>query len=208
MDSNERPYHKYVFDTTNRKFVGAFEDMYRAEDSEGFDSWQQDEVNHRWIRLALAILADRAFDSILDIGCGKGVFTSQLKTPTNHITGLDISPTAIKKAKLRFPHIDFRVIDVNDPALLEEHIFDNGTARFDLVVIKGVLAYLSNWQDVIRAATASARHTLIFEYVPPNPIGFVKNFDEIKACVSESQQILSEDVIDQHELLLFSEKLD
>jgi hypothetical protein len=33
------PYHKFVFDKDKRKFLGEFEEMYKSEEQEGFDSW-------------------------------------------------------------------------------------------------------------------------------------------------------------------------
>lgn len=32
-------YHKYVFDTDNRRCVGKFEEMYQQEKIANFDSW-------------------------------------------------------------------------------------------------------------------------------------------------------------------------
>lgn len=40
------PYHKYVFDVEQRRFVGDFEKMYQQEDVQHFDSWFQDDMNH------------------------------------------------------------------------------------------------------------------------------------------------------------------
>ena len=42
-----KPYHRFVFDTEQRRFVGEFEEMYRREDEEGFDSWHQEDVGEQ-----------------------------------------------------------------------------------------------------------------------------------------------------------------
>jgi hypothetical protein len=42
----DAPYHKYVFDVEQRRFVGDFEKMYQQEDIQHFDSWFQDDMNH------------------------------------------------------------------------------------------------------------------------------------------------------------------
>ncbi len=38
------PYHKYVFDEEKGKFVGQFEEMYKNEDVEHYDSWFQEDL--------------------------------------------------------------------------------------------------------------------------------------------------------------------
>ncbi len=52
---SERPYHKYVFDVRNRAFVGNFEEMYRREDLEGYDSWGQEDLQSLEKQLSLAV---------------------------------------------------------------------------------------------------------------------------------------------------------
>jgi 2-polyprenyl-3-methyl-5-hydroxy-6-metoxy-1,4-benzoquinol methylase len=101
-------YHRFVFDSRRRRFVGQFEEMYRRESVEGYDSWHQENLDTLARRVSIAMLADRAYPRILDVGCGKGAFTSLLKTETNHVVGIDVSSTAIAKAAERYPGIDFR----------------------------------------------------------------------------------------------------
>jgi hypothetical protein len=71
-------YHKYVFDLENRKFVGAFEKMYKNEKDEIFDSWHQTNTIQLHRKFALVILEKYNFNTIIDIGCGKGNFTHLL----------------------------------------------------------------------------------------------------------------------------------
>jgi hypothetical protein len=66
-----QPYHKYVFDTDNREFVGQFEEMYQSEDRENYDSWFQEDLTHIGKQISVTILNRYNFKSILDIGCGK-----------------------------------------------------------------------------------------------------------------------------------------
>ena len=46
MIKMEKGYHNFVFDIDNRKFVGEFDKMYKAETTKGFDSWDQDDVTY------------------------------------------------------------------------------------------------------------------------------------------------------------------
>ncbi len=107
-------YHKYVFNTEDRTFVGNFEEMYQQEKDSVFDSWHQEDSRQLNRKIALEILSEYNFDRIVDIGTGKGALTHQLKRCNNEVIGLDISPTAVEVARSRFPDIIFDVVDVND----------------------------------------------------------------------------------------------
>jgi len=98
-------YHSYVFDQENRSFVGKFEDMYRAEAEKGFDSWNQDDARHLDKQFCLDVLAQYNFNRILDVGCGKGMVTQYLKKENNHVLGIDLSESALRVVKTRFPDI-------------------------------------------------------------------------------------------------------
>ena len=94
---NTNNYHDFVI--TDGKFVGKFEEMYQK----CHDPWCQDSkiFVYKYISLnLLKLLGYLKFDSILDIGCGKGRFTNAIKDayPDAKVTGIDISETAIKEA--------------------------------------------------------------------------------------------------------------
>lgn len=166
----EQPYHKYVFDIENRKFVGQFEQMYKNEEKENYDSWFQDDLTHLGKQISLTILNRYNFDSILDIGCGKGTFTNLLKKANNKVIGCDISETAIIKAKSKYRDVEFLKLTA-DKAL-------NLKKKWDLVIMMEILSYLENWKEILAKATSS-RYIYISIYLPPNPIGFVKSFKEL-----------------------------
>lgn len=65
-------------------------------------------------------------DSVLDLGCGFGDLFAYFKESGLNIqyTGIDINPTIIENAKVRFPEGDFRVIDIQEASI----------GRFDFVV--------------------------------------------------------------------------
>jgi SAM-dependent methyltransferase len=71
----------------------------------------------------------------LDFGCGRGIFSQVLKQalPKWQITGCDISQTALKDAKLRFPQLEFSAIS----ELLQNH------RKFDLIFSHHVLEHVS-----------------------------------------------------------------
>ena len=111
-------YHPYVFDFDKGTVVGKFEEMYQEVD----DPWHQDRIAYTTkydVLLTLIKKHIKGYPRILDVGCGKGEFTSRL-AEMGQVTGIDVSPTAIEKARERYPNIDFRVIDILKPSLKEK----------------------------------------------------------------------------------------
>lgn len=191
-----QPYHRFVFDSDRREFVGKFEDMYQCEDAEGYDSWFQENMTNLPKQLSLAILEGYNFDRVLDIGCGKGAFTHLLKKANNYVLGIDISETAISKARTKYPKVEFRSMDASQLSSLAGE-------RFDLVVAKEVLSYLSDWRAVAQTISTMTRCFYLTLYLPPNPIGFVKSFDELIAEVSKSFVVETELTLNRETILLF-----
>jgi len=114
-------YHKYIFDTDKREFVGSFENMYQHETKVNFDSWHQEDSRQLNRKIALAILEEWNFQTIIDVGAGKGTLTHLLKKRNNQVVGLDVSSTAVEMAKARFQDIEFDVVDVNDVGKVHEY---------------------------------------------------------------------------------------
>jgi SAM-dependent methyltransferase len=97
-------------------FVGMFEEMYQKFD----DPWIQSEIDHSVSRqMSVLNLQRYKISSVIEYGCGLGYFSQMIQKSTNaKVIGVDISETAISKARSMFPNIDFRVGDVNDVAQL------------------------------------------------------------------------------------------
>jgi 2-polyprenyl-3-methyl-5-hydroxy-6-metoxy-1,4-benzoquinol methylase len=181
----------------NRKFVGKFEDMYRLEKIQNFDSWQQDDTRHFSRKVALDILDGFNFGRILDIGCGKGMLTHRLKKNNNHVVGLDVSPTAIEVARSRYLDIDFEVVDVNNLTKLRYFLDENygcvedaNMKNIDLVFAAECLSYIENWKGLIQDLAQRTSYLMITLYIPNNPVGYVKSSDEIEFVVSNNFEIL------------------
>jgi trans-aconitate methyltransferase len=125
-------YQDYVI--RDGRYVGRFEEMYR---NSAEIPWHQDETaNAIFSDLTIAILRNRNVASMLDVGCGLGYMTARMKSEIpslERIVGLDISETAIARAREMFAGIDFRAgsLDAIDT--------DPG---FDVVVSKDVIWYV------------------------------------------------------------------
>ena len=185
-------YHKFVFDVMKRRFVGRFEEMYQAEEQEGFDSWRQDDLAIRDdVKLCQILFNDRRDSKLIDLGCGKGALTASMPGFAEKTIGFDISPTAIEIARSRYPEIEFQTLDAADrdavTSVLRMQLA--GRQGQDLVVLAQVLCYLPNWREVVREVGRLSADVLILLYQPENPIGFVKStqelLDEVKSNFSE-----------------------
>ena len=177
-------YHKYVFDVEKRTFIGDFENMYAHESIEKFDSWHQDDSRQLQRKICLEILNQYNFNTIVDIGCGKGALTHILKKKNNTCLGIDISQTAIDVAKERFNDIDFVVRDINNigafsDLILTRGICKGGGGKLDLVFSSEAFSYFSNYKELLKEISEVSEYFMISLYLPNDPIGFVKSESEL-----------------------------
>jgi SAM-dependent methyltransferase len=107
---NEEPasYHDLVI--KDGRFIGRFEEMYQRFD----DPWHQSEQPNRtgrWVAIHHLMLF--WFRSVVEYGCGLGHYSDWIHRETGIVPdGVDISSTAVQKARDRFPHLSFRVGNV------------------------------------------------------------------------------------------------
>jgi trans-aconitate methyltransferase len=194
-----RDYHRFVFDASRREFVGEFEAMYQAENREHFDSWLQEDMRNLTRRVCLSLLADMNFARVLDVGCGKGAFTHQLKKANNSVVGIDISETALATARGRYPDVEFLRVDASS-----ESLPGDPSRPFDLVVCLEALSYVEKWQDLIASMARRAEHALIALYLPDNPIGSIKSFGELREAFARHFRVDEEiHLINRRQLVLF-----
>lgn len=143
-----KDYHDYLI--KDGKFIGAFEEMYRNVD----DPWHHGDANNIFYDAALLLLkrhVNLQGGNVLDLGCGKGAFTSRLKEsfPKANVVGLDIAPTAIRKANEKYggQGIRFEVFDIRECLSLAVKIGQD----FDLAVVSDVMWYvLPEFEKIIK----------------------------------------------------------
>ena len=106
--STKKDYHDYVI--KDGKFIGEFEDMYKDCD----DPWMQSEQPNLYSRMSGIIhLKNFGIKEVLECGCGLGYYSSMIHQQTGIVPiGIDISETAIDKAKQLFPELNFSVADI------------------------------------------------------------------------------------------------
>src|ERR1043166_6437465 len=104
------------------------------------DPWELENSEYEQARYArlLALLAGRRYPRVLELGCGSGVFTRLLAPLADEVLALDVSPTAIARARALGAGpavVDFRQANIMNYKLHTE-------GPWDLVVISETICYL------------------------------------------------------------------
>jgi peptidoglycan/xylan/chitin deacetylase (PgdA/CDA1 family)/ubiquinone/menaquinone biosynthesis C-methylase UbiE len=123
-----------------------FEEIFEEEDPWEYTSAYE----QRKYRETLALLP-RHIGSALEVGCAEGVFTRMLAGRADRVTAVDISPTAIARARARCADLnnaEFKQLDLfaSEPGELQDL-----EGAFDVVVCAEVLYYAPD-RDVLRLA--------------------------------------------------------
>jgi SAM-dependent methyltransferase len=92
--------------------------------------------------------------SLLEVGCGEGHQSLHLRHVTERLTGLDVSPRAVKRARVRCPQAEFLIGDMFSSEV-------SASAPFDLVVACEVLYYMSDVEAALRRMRDLGRMCLV-----------------------------------------------
>lgn len=92
-------------------------------------------------------LSNRAFDAVLELGCGTGKNTEYLSTIANKLIGADFSEDMLNKAKekIRASHVQFQQIDIRETWHFKK-------AQFDLITCSLILEHIENIDFVFQQA--------------------------------------------------------
>lgn len=107
-----------------------------------------------------------SYQTLIDVGCGDGVYTNNIKENFPHleVSGFDPAEKAIELASKKYPAVTFKTINLLDPNLPVP------ATKYDVAVIRGVLHHLADQQLAIRNAFKLADHLIIMEPNGNNPI--------------------------------------
>ncbi len=141
-------YQDYVI--KDGKFVGKFEEMYQDFQ----DPWHQIEMStDSYSRLVTPLTLNRIqAKNVLEVGCGLGMFTDYLTKSCTQtkFTGMDISATAISKAKASFPNIEFICGNIKDIDSLINSTDVSGGGTYDCIIFAEIMWYiLQDLDDII-----------------------------------------------------------
>ena len=118
-----------------QKAEAFFEDLWRRGDPWEFESSEFEQAKYA---RHLALLGGRRYTRVLELGCGAGAFTRLLARLADQVVALDISPTAIARARTLgtgSAAVDFRMANIMEYDLGAE-------GPWDLVVMSDTICYL------------------------------------------------------------------
>lgn len=117
------------------------------------------EETSRILRQALVSPAERV-ESILEIGCGEGHQSEHLAPLCRSLSGIDISPTAVGRARQRLPGASFTAGDLlAQPWAAQRN-------RFDIVTAFEVLYYVKDMARVLETMSTLGRACIVSYYEP------------------------------------------
>ena len=122
-------------DALHRQAERFFDDLWQRG-----DPWELSESEYEQARYArlLALLAGRRYPRVLELGCGQGAFTRLLAPLADQVVALDVSPTAIARA--RSLGIDPTIVDFRHANVMDYDAHREGP--WDLVVVTETICYL------------------------------------------------------------------
>ena len=109
------------------------------------------------------VIAERLaprFGRILEVGCGEGHQTEHLAKLADAMTGIDVSATAVERAKKRLPSADLLAGD------LVKMPWANERGRFDLVTACEVLYYMSDIPGFLRTMDTLGGACVVTYFAP------------------------------------------
>ncbi len=97
---------------------------------------------------------------LLEIGSSEGLQSTYLRKLCNDLDGVDVSPTAVKRAKERLPDANFYVGDLESQAWAQEE------NRYDLVVACEVLYYIEDVKKTLQTMNRLGKSCFITFFTP------------------------------------------
>ena len=93
----------------------------------------------------------KEFKTVLDAGCGKGLYTSLLNNLSYKVKGFDFSKIAIAAAQKRYPGIDFRTMNGSSLNYNEkfDFIFAKGFSPFNTRDFKSSTQIFNHWRELL-----------------------------------------------------------
>lgn len=112
------------------------------------------------------LVADRRFDSVLDLGTGTGRMLELISRDATRAVGLDVSPAMLGIARVNLDAAGLRQVQLRQG---DAYALPADLSGFDLVILHQVLHYLDDPARAIREAARALRpggHLLVVDFAP------------------------------------------
>ena len=124
--------------------------------------WNHNYAYNRWVS---KMVGKR--NKILDIGCGNGTLATVLRTPENHILGIDPTYSSIQKA------IDHNVYDNVRFAQTTFEEFDANGEKFDAIIFVASIHHMDMRNAIEKAKTLLEGNGVLIIVGLAKPSGFI-----------------------------------
>lgn len=114
----------------------------------------------------LALLGDKRFDSVLDLGTGTGRMLEMLAPRTVRAVGLDVSPAMLGIARVNLDAAGLRQVQLRQG---DAYALPSDLSGFDLVILHQVLHFLDDPARAVREAARALRpggRLLVVDFAP------------------------------------------
>jgi 2-polyprenyl-3-methyl-5-hydroxy-6-metoxy-1,4-benzoquinol methylase len=130
------------------------------------DPWHMDSEQERFRFIETnRVIRERIGErvgSILEVGCGEGHQSEVLARLCDRLTGIDVSPTAVERARRRLPAASFEFAAGD----LYAQPWAGERDRFDLVTACEVIYYMSDRPKFLRTIDALGKACLVTYFSP------------------------------------------
>lgn len=150
------------------KLVGNFDEMYKVCE----DPWEQStRENYAYEKtIGLEIIKNNRYNNVLELGCGHGHYTNRVKSLVENSIGVDISDTAIEKARINYPDCKFITSDI-----LNKEIYKNIDCILMVEITWYVLEKLKKFKEILSDKSGLGFFHTLNTY-PPNVQSYGKEY--------------------------------
>ena len=92
-----------------------------------------------------------AGERVLDVGCGEGRFAAELARAGKEVVAVDVAAEPLRRARIRHPELDLRLIDAAGPWELPDAAFEVVWAGEVIEHVLDTAAWLSEVRRVLRS---------------------------------------------------------
>lgn len=104
------------------------------------------------LRFILQQISQYPHERVLEVGCAEGIFTAELEKLAGEVVAIDVSPTALSRAKKR----------CSDATFVHSSLQDYTASRkFDLVICAETLYYMNDVEEAISKIGSLGKYCLV-----------------------------------------------
>ncbi|MDL1900442.1 class I SAM-dependent methyltransferase [Anaerolineae bacterium CFX9] len=89
------------------------------------------------------------YQTVLEVGCGSGVFTAFLAAQGLNIVGIDRNEAQLEVARERLPEVEFQLADFALDSMAYKYRFDLMAARYVIHELADPIATFTAWKDLL-----------------------------------------------------------